>query len=194
MNSSNWLKSTLLVVGLWTGNMLMGNDCGCPKNSIKNLIEKHKDPNTKDIVFIKASVIGPNKHVYTEPSHEAMNVKISQYWSDKPLSFSSDTLVVAAYTGPCSIHFQKDLSYLFVLSKKNGSFLDAQCSGTALFSDYSDEIGHLGQVRNISDDLDQTKPKRSKKEKRTQLVIWLIVSLTLNFFAIMLIVILKREK
>ncbi|MCW3119451.1 MAG: hypothetical protein JWM28_3533 [Chitinophagaceae bacterium] len=179
-----------------------GGDCSCPKRTLKNILQENRDSGRDSCIYMWGKVLGTSKHIYTGASMKAFDVQVFQYWSDKPMAFGSDTLVIFSETDPCG---QNDLSeglqFLLALGIENDILYNRHCSGSAPFEQYVKDIVLLGKPQYRNKDAvagiskagqKQETPKLTKKERKSQLLIWLMASLALNFFAILLILLLKR--
>jgi len=198
------IRVLMLTLFLLSCPMLsFGGDCTCFPRTLKEVLKANESSEKEKPVYIWGKLLSINPHVYTGPGKKAFDVKISQYWSDKALAFSSDTVVIFAQINPCG---QDDLSvgleYLLVLKLENDVLFNPHCSDSYVFEHYAKDIALLGKPQPLKQQLiaeaeaekQQVPVKLTKKERKSQLIIWLVVSLLLNFFAIMLIVLLKREK
>ena len=196
------LQSLFTFVFIFIVHQSQGANCPCETVGLKEILEKHKDSSyrERDLIYMRATVLASNPYLQPQADHAAFNIKVHEYWSPRPLHFKTDTLAILSETTDCALRLHKQADYLLVLRLQSGIFTNRECSGSALLSSYKKDIALLGTSRTLHAvkakpaNPARTKPKRTEKERRRQLVIWLVVSLSLNIFAIMLMVILKKEK
>jgi hypothetical protein len=201
----NFSKALILPVFLCINFISMAGDCFYWTGSMREMLKLNKEREPATIYF-RGTVIGKNRHVYPKQGFHPLNIKIEHYWADKSLELVSDTLCIMA-NHYCGMHLFHGKEYLLSLHYQEGYFTDGD-RGTNLYTHYEKDIALLGtpmpavirrasheaKEQLITNAVKNEKPKRSKEEKKSQLLIWLAVSLALNFFAILLIVLLKRDK
>ncbi len=170
----------------------MRGDCLYRPMTLEEVIEQNKRSDHNEVVYFRATVLGQNRHVYPIPGHQALKIKIQHYWALNKLDLISDTLTIMG-NFPCGLQLKPETEYLLVLKLIKGHFVDEQWSGTDLYSKYTEDIALLGPPLSVDKENQEQAQPRTKEKKRSQLVLWLVVSLLLNFFAILMIVLLKRD-